>query len=272
MPDPLLSRVADPLDFERHVREHSVTLACPLCKNSWEFYDGTGSGLEKLVARKLPDNRCPECYQKDPVPADLPRDVFLRKAGVPELFRERRFIEPPRWPRDRGKGRPAAFGEIDPALWQGKAPWCIGFRGPTSTGKTSFAVELLWRNRSRFQEPWFIRADSLVSRLFGAKGPEEREDAYRAATDRRLVILDDLGWGVNGRGAEAMNEIISERHARRLATLWTVNQGMEEMTKRLPPMLRRLEEGLILTLSEKDAWGVNGEPPQGFRQLSMGER
>lgn len=243
----------DPVQLQRYAREHSTEIRCPACGKAWHRYG-------KILPVAF-DARCPECSDKKIPAQEVPRHVYLQKAGVPALFRRLHFIEPPRWPQDERE----IFKGFDTAEWKG-APWCVGFMGVTRTGKTSMAVELLWRNHKRPGEAFFIRADRLVSVLLGADGQERKEQAYRRAHEAPIAIIDDLGWGALGRGLELVNEVIADRHGAQLPTLWTANHEYRELTAKLPPMMSRLETGLIIRLSPKDAWGINGEPPQGFRQ------
>lgn len=234
-----LSAVPDDVaGIDAFVKANSVAWNCPDC----------GDDLA-LMGKDTPlpgDLRCHDCQMKSARREDGSRDVFLRMAGVPERFRLTAFEEPKIWPRD------SRF-ELDVAAWNGK-PWAVGFLGASRTGKTMLAVELLWRMRRFTRSPYFIRADRLVSCLFGDAGEDEKVRVYREVNDAPVLVVDDLGWGALGKGIERLFEVLANRHEDLRPTIWTSNHKREDLVARNAPMMRRLEEGIVAKLADGRLW------------------
>lgn len=216
-----LGKVLD--GMERWVRQMPdqlpppITLVCAACGRLFHGREG---------------DRCPHCLRT----ATTSRAERLLRAGVPSAFAEELFQEPAAWPRD-----PAA-PEVDPAAWTGR-PWSILFHGQVGSGKTMLAVELLARALARGAGGLFVRSSALPRLLYGPNG----DTAFEELAAAPVLVVDDLGRGVSGRGLDAVSEIGAQRHSEGSPTLWTSNLDLLELAKHGDGALAdRLGEGLVV--------------------------
>jgi DNA replication protein DnaC len=222
----------------RALVERSVTAwACPACGDEVAIL-GAGKPLP-------PDLRCWDCIMGRKATAD--RQARLRRAAVPEAFRIP--FESRDWPANAN--RQAGEECFDPDRWLAAGPWAAGLVGPSGTGKTMYAVELLARS---VRPGLFIRCDRMVTAIMGGIGADQQVETYRAVTSAPFLVLDDLGWGALGRAIERVFEVLAARHEAGLKTVWTSNSSMRELNERNAPMARRLMLGPVLRLTDADLY------------------
>ena len=239
-------------EIEAFVRSNTVAWTCPVCEDEV-------SALGKIIPE---DRRCYSCQTGRS--KEVSREVRLQVAGLPRLFVETPF-------KDRGWPRDSRQPFYDVGGWRGRKdePVTVGFLGPAKTGKTFLAVELLWRSRETplrpgpsepgdqpRRDPYFVRCDSMVACLFGDRGPESQRAMYNAVLTAPLLLLDDIGWGGQGRGFQKILEVLRGRLDQRLPVLWTSNLTMAELFEREggAALMSRLEEGIVCGLTARDTW------------------
>lgn len=197
----------------------------------------------------LTDGLCPECSKKRRREADLEslrsnRERTLQRAGVPSRFARLSFRQPKAWPTDYR--RP----DLLLSQWNGE-PWSVLLTGPPGTGKTSFAVELLFVWLCRPDSGRFIRAGDLPRIYFGGDAL-----AFDQLKTVAFLAIDDLGRGTPGRAWEAVSEIVSARYDEEVATIITTNLGMEGIASHGGHMADRLTDGLVMRVSGHSRRGV----------------
>lgn len=173
----------------------------------------------------------------------MPRGESLADADVPFTYRAR-FVAPAAWPLELKRR-----GEVE--LWNGE-PWSLVISGPTESGKTMLATEMLARvmSRRRCRGLW-LRASALASAL---EGPERETWRLRAATVPAL-LLDDYGREPSPQSRLKLGEVVTERFDWQRPTILTSNLTLldEKGLSSLDPALwRRLRDGWMCEM--RDRW------------------
>lgn len=192
---------------------------------------------------------CPECHERfaslpdsgicldctpppEPVRPITSRRRALLGAGVPERFADLEFLDPDPWPRVKG---------LDQSLdkWAG-LPELLTFAGPTDTGKTTLAVEMLWRHPGR--RAWTVAGRIPALLIHGEAGEWQR------LTEADVLLVDELGRGHNRDGWEYVYGVVAERWNWRRPTILTTNLSLGQLEEAHPALYRRLQEGWIVPL------------------------
>lgn len=164
------------------------------------------------------------------------RQGTLSRAGVPSRHAKLEFDSPKVWPSD------PRCPDMLLSSWNGE-PWSVLLTGPTGTGKTSLAVELLLRWLCYPGAGRFVRARRLPGLYFSDDASEIRD-----LETVGLLIVDDLGRGHLGRAWEAVGEIMNSRYDEELSTIITSNLGLAEIAEHDAHMADRLSEGLVIRI------------------------
>lgn len=164
------------------------------------------------------------------------RQGTLIGAGVPSRHAKLVFQSPETWPFD------PRCADLLLSEWEGN-PWAALLIGPTGTGKTSLAVELLFRRLCLPCPGRFVRAGNLPNLYFSneATGTADLETVG-------LLVIDDLGRGHQGRAWEAVGEVMNSRYDDERATIVTSNLGLAEIAEQDAHMADRLSEGLVIRI------------------------
>jgi hypothetical protein len=174
------------------------------------------------------------------------REETLLAAGVPRRYARCKFHEPDDgWPTD------PRMPEVDLSEWQGR-PCSAVLSGPVGNGKTSLAVERLFRGMCDGAHGRFVRAGSIPRIYFGDSARESAE-----LETCELLVVDDLGRGHLGKAWHALGEVLAARHADERATIITTNLTLVEISDFDPHMADRLTDGLVM--------GVQGESLRGLK-------
>jgi len=137
-----------------------------MCAACWE-------AREQWVAAGSPEpgpRLCPECSTRAAEAGKLraalaARPALLAAAGVPRRYYAVEFIPPATWPAD------ARAPDLTVDKWEGD-PWSVLLHGPTGSGKSYLAAELLWRA--------FVRAaERRLERLTGPRCAECSDSGWR---------------------------------------------------------------------------------------------
>lgn len=118
------------------------------------------------------------------------------------------------------------------------------FNGPNGTGKTSLAVVVLKEARRRGYTGLYIEAAMLRDLVFGKRGFDALESAWERMLSVDVLVLDDLGKGVQDSVAaeeRLVDELLRHRGANRRVTLITTNLSA---VARTPGSRSQLEEYL----------------------------
>lgn len=201
----------------------------PAPTDGWKVCSECGERWTKLET----DTLCIECAPTpEPVRPIASRKRSLLSAGVPERFAAVEFLEPDPWPKPQ---------ECDCRLdtWEGH-PELVTFAGPTDTGKTSMAVELLWRHPGR--RCWAV-AGRIPAQLIHGDSTE-----WQRLTEADVLLVDELGRGHNRDGWEYVYGVIGERWNWRRPTIVTTNLSLDQLQEVHPALYRRLQEGWIVPL------------------------
>lgn len=186
---------------------------------------------------------------------------------IPPHFRD--FIRPScGWPIDE---RHKNYDTAD--WWQPGDPHSITFAGPAGTGKTSFAAELLRRQRregssaSAFR---FYRADQIIDDIFAARF-EEKGAMKAELVKLEAIVIDDLGsWTTGSARAhaawETVGEVIIQRLAAEKRTIITMNRSFSEVAEELPPVFDRLRGGLVVSVLGESLRGRELHSKKGSRE------
>jgi DNA replication protein DnaC len=98
--------------------------------------------------------------------------------------------------------------------------------GPNGTGKTSMAAIIAKEFRRRFSTVLFIEAASLKTIVTSRDSFDEESTYWQRAKEVDVLVLDDLGKGVQdgkGFGEQVIDELIRTRNANQLVTIITSN-------------------------------------------------
>jgi len=109
------------------------------------------------------------------------------------------------------------------------------FIGPRGSGKTHLAIGTLRAVIERGTRGIFLDCGNLleqVKEMFGSKGGQAQ--AFRAALDYDLVVLDDLGGQSSSEWVrDTLQSVIVHRYNERKATIVTTSLSLEELTEAL---------------------------------------
>lgn len=200
-------------------------------RDGWKTCLQCGESWAKLETEEL----CIDCApQPEPVRPITSRRRALLGAGVPERFADLEFLEPEPWPRAK---------DIDQPLdaWSGQ-PELLTFAGPTDTGKTTLAVEMLWRYPGR--RAWAVAGRIPALLIHGEAGEWQR------LTETDVLLVDELGRGHNRDGWEYVYGVVAERWNWRRPTILTTNLTLDQLEAAHPALYRRLQEGWIVPLGK----------------------
>jgi DNA replication protein DnaC len=194
---------------------------CPICDGTgWKIIQRSGlSGAEicscAVAARPLANRRAagiPPNYERATLETfQIPQDNPLAKAGLGTvLMQVRSYL----------REFPAA-----------DRPGLL-LAGDTGTGKTHLAVSVLKALIERGHEGLFFDYQDLLNRIRAgydaASGSSDRE-AYRAALDSEILLLDDLGsHRVTDWVEDTVTAIVTHRCNQRKALIATTNLDLED--------------------------------------------
>jgi len=171
-----------------------------------------------------------------------PRGEALADAEVPHSYRGR-FVAPKVWPIEL-----QLRGEI--GAWRGE-PWALVISGPTSSGKTFLATEMLARVLgSRQCRGLWLRSSAVASAL---EGPE-RETWRLRASSVPVLMIDDYGREPSAQARLKLGEVLTERFDWRRPTILTTNLPILEesgLSSLDPALWRRLREGWLCEIRGK---------------------
>lgn len=171
-----------------------------------------------------------------------PRGEVLADAEVPLAYRGK-FIAPTAWPLELERR-----GEI--AAWRGE-PWSLVISGPTASGKTFLATEMLARvvGMRRCRGLW-LRSSALASAL---EGPE-RETWRVRVSSAPVLMIDDYGREPSPQSRLKLGEVLTERFDWQRPTILTTNLPILEqsgLSSLDPALWRRLREGWLCEVRGK---------------------
>jgi len=191
---------------------------CPHCEGTgWKQVDRDGV----------------EAVERCPCRLGQRQGALLEKAHIPERFREASFDNffPPS-PRENPIANEAltrvmltakAFAREYPS----SAKSGLMFQGPTGVGKTHLATAVLKELIGRGFECAFFDYQNLLDRIrqsYNAAAGAADKQAYRAALDTDVILLDDLGsHRVTDWVEDTVTAIINHRYNARKALIVTTN-------------------------------------------------
>lgn len=120
------------------------------------------------------------------------------------------------------------------ALAQG-SPESLMIRGRFGCGKTYSACAILLAAAARTSVRFTVVADFVraVNSTYGVRGQSAR-DVFAEYADCGVLVLDDLGREVPREGSMAMLwELVNQRTANKLPTIYTSNYGGRELFERI---------------------------------------
>lgn len=109
------------------------------------------------------------------------------------------------------------------------------------TGKTSIAAIIAKEYRRRFNTVLFIEAANLKSLVINSESFDEDETYWQRAMAVDVLVLDDLGKGVQDRtgfGERLIDELIRTRNANQLVTIITTNAIIKGKDESLTDVLK----------------------------------
>lgn len=192
--------------------------SCPECGEKW--WRLTGLGV------------CHDCHtaaqeaEREARRRPLDRNTALERAGVPPRLRRVEFREPKQWPEHSTGMRLAA--------WSGE-PELLTLSGPTDTGKSTLAAELLWRQGGG---RWVVAAD--------VAGVAIREpERYRELATASTLVVDELGRRHDKGAWEYVHALVAERWDWLRPTIVTTNASLAWLSQdaQHPALARRLRDG-----------------------------
>jgi len=214
---------------------------------------GCGEELSNLLQGSDGAYRCDPCEAQRLAVLRIARDrgrALGYLANVPGRFAATAFQELLAWPVDKKAPK------LDLREWRG-APWSVFLWGNVGNGKTTLAVELLYRAMLRGETARYVRAAD-VSGLHYEGGPE----AKARLVVPRLLLLDDLGAGHPRGGWEAVADLVDARWASPRPTLVTSNRNLEMIAVEGGPhgtrIADRLTDGLVVQLAGGSRRGFGG--------------
>jgi len=161
----------------------------------------------------------------------------LSVSGIPDRFREVSFDGfRCKLPGDPNDYNALSMASIGVRQYADQYPFSerrgVFLQGPPGVGKTHLAVAALKRLMERGFQGRFFDYQTLLQKIRDgynvASGASDR-DAYRAALDAEILVLDDLGahratdWVY-----DTVTAIITHRYNENLATIVTTNLAMPE--------------------------------------------
>lgn len=130
----------------------------------------------------------------------------------------------------------------------------ILFYGPNGTGKTSAAVCLAKEFRRRFRTVFYVEAANLKTHVAGREHFDEDHTYMDRASSVDVLVLDDLGKGVEDRtgfGVNLIDQLIRTRNSNNRITIITTNLIPKRRGKDQSDTLSGiLKESTIHTLKE----------------------
>ena len=119
--------------------------------------------------------------------------------------------------------------------------WLL-FTGAYGCGKTHLAAAIANQRIESDQSAIFVVVPDLLDHLRSTFGPSSEasyDDLFDEVRNTRVLILDDLGvQGITPWAQEKMFQLLNHRYNRRLPTVLTTNQRLEDLDQRLRSRLQ----------------------------------
>lgn len=253
-------------------------------------------GDGQIVPESAAQSVCPKCqgagYLRHDVPVDDPRfgelvicdctrqdlnerrqRMLLDKSQLAELahLTFQRWIfkirdsRPPAGTPDYAYHRARAYAE-NPA--ENDRPWLFLF-GTKGTGKTHLAAAIGHARISLGQPAIFMVVPDLLDHLRATFSPNSEtsyDELFESLRNTRLLILDDLGTQSSTPWArEKLYQLVNHRYNRRLPTVITMNEEVEEIDGRLWSRINDTSLTVRIDIHGKDT-RTSQEPPGKARQ------
>lgn len=151
---------------------------------------------------------------------------------------------------------------------EGDRPWLFLY-GAKGTGKTHLAAAIGHARISVGQPAIFMVVPDLLDHLratFSPNSDTSYDDLFESLRNTRLLILDDLGTQASTPWArEKLYQLVNHRYNRRLPTVITMNEEVEEVDGRLWSRINDTSLTVRIDIRGKDT-RTTQEPPGKARQ------
>lgn len=108
------------------------------------------------------------------------------------------------------------------------------FYGPSGTGKTHLAVGILRKALARGYAGVFLDCGNMLEQVKATFGTNAKAEAYRAAMEAPIVLLDDLGAQQGSEWVkDTISSVVTHRYNEGKATLVTTRLGTEDLLERV---------------------------------------